>query len=101
APLVLGWNAGNFHWNVGVVGFAPSGDYNKRQLVNTSLNRWVVLKRLAGTSFNPKTGWQVNGAAIYSVNWENSATDYETVNILNLEGVIAKNFGGLGVAVTG
>jgi hypothetical protein len=56
---------------------------------------------IAGTYFDPKTGWQVNGAAIYSVNWENPATDYETGNILNLEGVIAKNFGRLGVGVTG
>ena len=101
APLVLGWNAGNFHWNVGVFGFAPTGDYSKRQLANTSLNHWAVMNRIAGTYFNPKTGWQVNGAAIYSVNWENPATDYETGNILNLEGVIAKNFGRLGVGVTG
>ena len=101
APLVLGWNAGNFHWNVGVFGFAPTGDYSTRQLANTSLNHWAVMNRIAGTYFDPKTGWQVNGAAIYSVNWENPATDYETGNILNLEGVIAKNFGRLGVGVTG
>jgi hypothetical protein len=101
APLVVGWNAGNFHWNVGVFGFAPTGDYSKKQLANTSLNHWAVMNRIAGTYFNPKTGWQVNGAAIYSVNWENPATDYETGDILNLEGVIAKNFGRLGVGVTG
>ena len=59
------------------------------------------MNRIAGTYFDPKTGWQVNGAAIYSVNWENPATDYETGNILNLEGVIAKNFVRLGVGVTG
>jgi hypothetical protein len=101
APLVLGWNAGNFHWNVGVFGFAPTGDYSTRQLANTSLNHWAVMNRIAATYFDPKTGWQVNGAAIYSVNFENPATDYETGNILNLEGVIAKNFGRLGVGVTG
>jgi len=84
-----------------VFGFAPTGDYSTRQLANTSLNHWAVMNRIAGTYFNPKTGWQVNGAAIYSVNWENPATDYETGNILNLEGVIAKNFGRLGVGVTG
>jgi len=101
APLVLGWNAGNFHWNVGVFGFAPTGDYSKRQLANTSLNHWAEMTRIAGTYYDPKTGWQVNGAAIYTVNWENPATNYETGNILNLEGVIAKNFGRLGVGVTG
>ena len=55
------------------------------------------MPRLAATYFNPKTGWQVNGAAIYSVNFENPATDYETGEILNLEGAVTKNFGPLGV----
>ena len=59
------------------------------------------MPRLAATYFDPKTGWQVNGAAIYSVNWENPATDYETGDILNLEGAITKNFGRVGVGVAG
>ena len=99
APAVIGWNAGNFHWNVGVFGFAPTGEYDKRNLANTSLNHWAVMSRLAGTWFDPKTGWQVNGAAVYSVNWENPATNYETGNILNLDGAITKNFGPLGLGV--
>ena len=99
SPFVLGWDSGNFHWNVGVFGFAPTGEYDKKDLANTSLNHWAVMTRLAGTWFDPKTGWQVNGAAIYSVNWENPATDYETGNILNLEGAVTKNFGPLGIGV--
>lgn len=101
APLVLGWNAGNFHWNVGVFGFAPTGDYSRRQLANTSLNHWAVMNRIAATYYDPKTGWQVNGAAIYSLNWENPATDYETGDILNLDGAIVKNFGRWGVGAVG
>ena len=99
APLLLGWDAGNFHWNVGVFGFAPTGEYSRKDLANTSLNHWAIMTRLAGTWFDPKTGWQVNGAAVYSVNWENDATDYETGNILNLDGAITKNFGPIGVGV--
>lgn len=99
SPFVLGWDAGNFHWNVGVFGFAPTGDYSTRQLANTGLNHWAVMTRLAGTYFDPKTGWQATGAAIYSVNWENPATNYETGDILNLEGSITKNFGPLGLGV--
>jgi hypothetical protein len=99
APVLLGWNAGNFHWNIGVFGFAPTGEYSKNDFANTSLNHWAIMTRLAGTWFDPKTGWQASGAAIYSVNWENPATDYETGNILNLEGAVTKNFGPLGVGV--
>ena len=99
SPLLLGWNAGNFHWNVGVFGFAPTGDYSTHQLANTSLNHWAVMTRLAATYFDPQTGWQATGAAIYSVNWENPDTDYETGNILNLEGSITKNFGAFGLGI--
>ena len=99
SPFLLGWNAGNFHWNVGVFGFAPTGDYSTKQLANTSLNHWAVMSRLAATYFDPQTGWQATGAAIYSVNWENPDTDYETGDILNLEGSITKNFGPLGLGV--
>jgi hypothetical protein len=99
APILLGWNAGSFHWNVGVFGFAPTGEYEKRDLANTSLNHWAVMTRLAATWFDPKTGWEATGAAIYSVNWANPATDYETGNILNLEGAVTKNFGPLGIGV--
>jgi hypothetical protein len=97
APLVLGWNEGNFHWNFALFGYAPTGEYNKRDLANTGLNHWAVMPRLAATYFNPKTGWEVSGAAIYSVNSENTATDYTTGNILNLDSAITKNFGPLGL----
>ena len=56
APLILGWNEGNFHWNVSVFALAPTGDYSTKQLANTSLNHWAVMPRLAATYFNPKTG---------------------------------------------
>ena len=29
APVILGWDAGNLHWNVGVFGFAPTGEYER------------------------------------------------------------------------
>ena len=38
APLVLGWNEGNFHWNFALFGFAPTGHYSTNDLANTSLN---------------------------------------------------------------
>jgi hypothetical protein len=59
------------------------------------------MTRLAGTYFDPNTGSQANLAAIYSVNWENPATDYETGDILNLDGAITKNFGPLGLGMVG
>jgi hypothetical protein len=99
APVILGWDEGNFHWNVATFVFAPTGDYDRRDLANTSLNRWAVMPHVAGTYFDPKTGWQASGAATYTFNWQNPATDYETGDIVNLEGTVTKNFGALGVGV--
>lgn len=101
APLILGWSSGNLYWNFALFGFAPTGEYNVHQLANTSLHHWSVMPRLAATYFDPKTGWEISGAAIYSVSWENPTTEYETGNILNLEGAITKNFGPLGVGAVG
>lgn len=97
APLVLGWNDGKFHWSFAMFGFAPTGEYEIRRLANTSLNHWAIMPRFSGTYFDPATGWQVSAAAVYSVNFENPATDYTTGNILNVEGSVTKNFGALGV----
>ena len=99
APVLLGWDEGNFHWNVAGFVFAPTGEYDKRNLANTSLNHWAVMPRIAGTYFDPKTGWQASAAVIYTHNWENNATDYETGDIVNVEGTVTKNFGALGVGV--
>ncbi len=101
SPLILGWQEGNFYWNFALFGFAPTGEYSKNELANTSLNHWAVMPRLAASYFNPKTGFQVSGAAIYSWNFENPATDYKTGEILNLDGSITKNFGALGVGGVG
>jgi hypothetical protein len=101
SPLILGWQEGNFYWNFALFGFAPTGEYSRNELANTSLNHWAVMPRLAASYFNPKTGFQVSGAAIYSWNFENPATDYKTGEILNLDGSITKNFGALGVGGVG
>jgi hypothetical protein len=93
SPLILGWQQGNFYWNFALFGLAPTGEYSKSELANTSINHWAVMPRLAASYFNPKTGFQVSGAAIYSWNFENPATDYKTGEILNLDGSITKNFG--------
>jgi hypothetical protein len=100
-PIMLGWNAGNFHWSGALFMLAPTGDYSTRQLANTSLNRWALMPRLAATYFDPKSGWQVNGVGVYAISYENDATNYDSGDILNLEGSVLKNFGRLGLGAVG
>jgi hypothetical protein len=65
--------------------------------------RSKVVSGLGGESIrtrrSTRDGSSAVNAAIYSVNWENPDTDYETGDILNLDGSITKNFGPLGLGV--
>lgn len=101
APAIIGWHAGKFNWSTALYVLAPTGDYSRRQLANTSLNHWALMPQVAGTYYDPKTGWQASGMAVYSVSFENDATDYTTGNILNFEGSITKAFGRFAVGAVG
>ena len=74
---------------IGAVGVAPDFQLHRKFAED------------AATYFDPKTGWQLNGSAIYCVNFENEATEYNPGDILNLEGNITKNFGRRAFGVTG
>ena len=99
--ILLGWHSGKFNWSTALYFLAPTGDYSRRQLANTSLNHWAVMPQIAATYFDPATGWQASGMAVYSMSWENPVTQYDTGDILNLEGSVTKNFGRLGVGAVG
>src|SRR5262245_27015819 len=96
-PITLGWNSGNWWWNVGVTGFAPTGKYDKRDLANTSLNHWAVIPTAAITYFDAKAQWQASAAFAYAVNFENPDTNYTSGDLLHIDSSITKNFGPLGV----
>lgn len=89
-PVVLGWHAGNFHWNLGLSVIAPTGVYQKGALAFASLNYWTVLPQFALTYFDPASGWDVSAAIAYAINTENHATNYLTGNIFDLDWAIGK-----------
>ena len=89
-PVVLGWHAGNFHWNLGLSVVAPTGLYRKGDLAFTSLNYWTVLPQFALTYFDPASGWDVSAAVAYAVNTKNQATQYLTGNIFDLDWAVGK-----------
>jgi len=101
APVLLGWDSGNWHAQFGSFVFAPTGDYDRRDLANTSLHHWAAMQRFAATYFDPKSGWQASGDFVYTTNWENPTTNYETGDIVNIQASITKNFGALGVGAVG
>lgn len=81
----LGWNAGDFHWQVGISGIIPSGTYTPGQLSNASLNRDAIDAFGAFTWFDPKQGLDLSVALGFTFNQQNSATNYKTGDEFHLE----------------
>lgn len=86
----LGWQSGNFHWQLGVGGIIPSGTYEAGQLSNVSLNRPAVDLYGAITWLDPAIGWDLSAAAGFTFNQTNTATDYRTGDEFHLEWAATK-----------
>ncbi len=89
-PIMIGWHAGNLHWNVITAVWLPAGNYNKNRIANTGKNVWSFSPQLGATYFDPKSGWEVSGAAIYVVNFENTDTHYRSGNIAHFDFAVGK-----------
>ncbi len=74
-PVIVGWQRGNFYWNVALSIVTPTGKYNADDLANTGLNYWTVLPQFALTYFDPRNGWDVSAAVTYTINTENTETN--------------------------
>jgi hypothetical protein len=84
-PAIVGWHAGNWHWNASVTVWTPTGNYDKSRAVNTGRNVWGWSPQLGVTYFDPKSGWEVSGAAIYVASSENTDTHYQSGNIAHFD----------------
>jgi hypothetical protein len=86
----IGWQAGNFHWQLGIGGVAPSGTYVAGELSNASLNRPAVDVFGTFTWLDPAIGWDLSTAAGVTFNQANTATNYTTGDEFHLEWAATK-----------
>jgi hypothetical protein len=84
-PVMIGWHAGNFHWNVLAAVFMPAGNYDRNRVANIGRNAWAVSPQFGATWFDPKTGWEVSGAAIYLNSFGNTDTNYRSGDIFHFD----------------
>src|SRR5665647_617580 len=89
-PFIIGWHAGNFHWNVTTTVFMPAGNYDKNRIANTGRNAWALSPQFGLTHFDPSSGWEVSGAAIYVNSFANTDTNYRSGDIVHVEYAVGK-----------
>lgn len=88
----LGWNTGNWHYQVSTQINVPIGDYDNDRLANLSFNRWSGDLIGAVTWLNPQTGLDLSGTMGVTFNGENKDTDYKTGTELHLEAAAIQHF---------
>ncbi|WP_083222611.1 transporter [Ensifer sp. LC163] len=99
---VIGWHAGNFHYSAGVSFFLPWGKYNSATVdlgpppeiddfLNFGKNRLTIMPVVSATYLDPSDGLEFSGAMSLEFPFENSATDWRTAPILNLEGAVLQH----------
>jgi hypothetical protein len=84
---ILGWQAGEQHWNVTLTGFAPTGN-----LSLTGLNRPALDLRGAYTYLGLQTGLEVTGALGIKLNAPNTTTNYQSGTELHFEWAVNQHF---------
>jgi hypothetical protein len=85
SPIIVGWHAGNWHWNVSGQVWLPVGNYDKNRLANTGRNVWGLSPQFGVTHFDPNSGWEFSGAAILVINYKNTDTNYQSGNIAHFD----------------
>jgi hypothetical protein len=98
----LGWQNGAFSHTVWLQVVTPTGRYSPTFAPNVGLNRPGINTGLAVTYMHEQTKLQFNGAAGFTFNFENEATDYRTGNEFHFEWAIGREITkGLLVGIVG
>lgn len=82
---ILGWHAGDHHWNLTLTGFTPTGYYRADALSFTGLNRPAIDFKAAYTFLSSQTGLELTLAPGVTINAINNQTDYQSGAEFHLE----------------
>jgi hypothetical protein len=88
----LGWQRGDFHWQLGAMSVAPSGSYNPESFSNVSLNRPAADLFGAFTWLDQKGGHEISAKAGVTFNGKNYVNQYRTGNEFHLEWAAMQHF---------
>jgi hypothetical protein len=77
-PVMLNWNVGQFHLVSALTFYAPTGSYDRQRIINIGSNRWAVEPDAGLTWMDEEHGRQFSVFVGYTINSQNTATDYRS-----------------------
>jgi hypothetical protein len=89
-PAVIGWHSRNWHTNVALSVFAPTGQYDKNRAINLSKHFWAI-DGAYSASLLTETGFDLSGCLGYTVNFENPSTHYKSGDVVHLDLAVGQN----------
>jgi hypothetical protein len=102
-PFWWAWTIGDLKWDVRLMIFAPTGEYNVGQLANVGLNYWTFTPMVTASYLSSKYGFEITSSIGLDFNTENTATDYQSGDAFHFELTAAQHlpFFGLGTIGVG
>jgi hypothetical protein len=82
---IIGWNEGNWHWNIATAVNVPIGEWQQGRLVNLGFNRWAVDVTGSATYLDQMRGHELSGAIGFTFNGDNLDRDYKTGTEMHIE----------------
>jgi hypothetical protein len=89
---MLGWEAGNFHWQTGLLVNVPIGDYQEGEISNIAFHHWGADASASMTWLDPTIGLDLSASVGMTFNAENPSTDYRTGNEFHFEWAAVQHF---------
>jgi hypothetical protein len=108
---MLGWDHGNYHFNLAGTMFLPTGQYSassisilppRVDILSISKNKFAFDPTISATYLDPTTGFELTGSAGITFSAFNTATDFQTAPEFHFEGVVAQHLpNGITFGLTG
>ncbi len=88
APLILGWNIGDYHVLISPVVYLPTGYYASDTITNLGLN-YVSFDMNVGFTWLNRNGYEISCNLGYTTSTKNEATDYQSGDEFHLDWTLA------------
>jgi hypothetical protein len=90
-PFWLAWSQGDLKWDLRLLVFAPTGEYNEGQLANVGLNYWTFTPMATASYLSSKYGYEITAFMGFDFNTNNNAIDYHSGDVFHYDMTIAQH----------